>query len=349
MIRSFLPPLRSGKFSSLSWFFTCLACLLGLATSSYAQTLSYNGTSLETSSSDVMATGQQNGVGAAVSGSTVYLAYATQTGAIALRLSQDGTGTVPLSSYSATVTVAGQAISTASVNSNPALLAVNGNLYLAWIDQNGNPDFVVSSDGGSSFGSTINSCSGEGAQASFSPALAYFNGNIYMYYASGSGNVFTYCVINPSTNSVVGGGNTGLAIGSSPSAIEYGTVLYVAFKDNGTGNTLNSYSTLDGVNYTLTLNTSTPNTSNTSTTSTSPSLFVDNNILFLMFRQNDANNHHLFYDYFDGATWAGPFEISNASNGGPPSVVIGPQGVAIDYFRQNASQSELQLITVEEN
>jgi hypothetical protein len=277
-----------------------------LAATSNAQTLSFQLTPNQDRAIQIGGeANQKGGVGAAVWNNKTYVAYTDNSGNGNLWLTYTADGT----NYVTPTQIIAPAPYTVFSNSNPSLAVFNSKLYVAYVDNYGEPTYL-STTNGSTF-QTFGTCGG--GNAGNSPSLTAFNGYLYCAYRNTSTNTLSIGQLN-SSEVLTQRSYSNISVGISPGLGVFNNTLYVAYRDTGSDNYIYLAKSTDGVNFTLS------NAATQDHTSTAVSLVVHNSILYLIYRQNDTGNR-LYYAYStDGSTFSGNNAVSITMGGNPAAV-----------------------------
>lgn len=198
---------------------------------------------------------------------------------------------------------------TVAGDTNPALAAYNGKLYVAYVDGYGGAYFASSLDG-SDWGSRVYSCGGS-FSIDASPTLAVFDGYLWMGLRDHNTLAMVICRI-ASDNTVTTTEYSSITLNFNPSLAVFDSKLYAAIESNNTSHTLYVYTSTDGATFSLL----SPGPSSDQT-SRAPTLAVHNNILYLGFRENDSSDKLLYRYSTDGVNFATAISAGTQVGGDP--------------------------------
>jgi hypothetical protein len=264
----------------------------------------------------------RSGVGAAVFNGKIYIAYSDHSTNGNLWLTYQ----ITPSSHSTPVKVPG-----AVVNNNPALAVYNYRLWVVWVDSASNLYFASTSDG-VTFDGNYGGCNAPGTVLD-SPSAVAFSSYLVIGYKTTS-STFGLCNVSANNTSNHYTYPT-WSVGDGPGLGVVNGNLWVANRDSGSNNYIRLHISPDGINFTY-------NSDATfNHTSTSPSIVFYNGNAYIGYRQNaDACEFYYTYELGGGAPFLGP-KILTWSMGGPPNLLVGPDGHLYNIFSQNASSHYL--------
>jgi hypothetical protein len=271
-----------------------------------------------------------SGVGAATYQNRLYVAYSDHSGDGHLWL----TYRIDPYNYSQPVQVPG-----AVVNNNPQLAVYNNILVISWADPNGLL-YITGTTDGVNF-SNITQCQGmtDDPYSSIwdSPSMAVMGSTLYIGFRTPKGTLSICRVVgtDPQHFSTWAGGASGFpALSEAPGLGTFNGKLYIAYKDATDSHYIYLGETTDGVDFTFS------NAAIGNHTSSQPSIAVYNGILYIGYRQN-SDDRKFYYTYsIDGETF---FHWSSASfsMGGPPALVVGPDGYFYNIFSKDSGDHYL--------
>ncbi|HZB87657.1 MAG TPA: hypothetical protein VE291_03270 [Terracidiphilus sp.] len=315
--------LRSSRKTSLNAALLALATVVALPASS--QILGLTSPSADTS---IQVSGQisRSGVGVATYNSKLWVVYSSHSSNGNLFITYQ-TGS---NSYATPVQVPG-----AVVNNNPQIAVYNNKLLISWVDNTGLLMVATTTDG-LNF-TNLGNCQGVIANSSSfgafdSPSMAVLKNFLYIGFRTSNGSLGICTVFQQTTNlyTLDASFTSGFNLGDAPGLGTFNGVMYIAYKDNSGSNFIHLLETIDGVNFSVNDN------ALSNHTSTQPSLVEYLGVLYIGYRQNSSDDE-FYYTYSTDGTTFQPFVSETWGMGGPPALVVGPDGKFYNIFSGNSS------------
>jgi hypothetical protein len=203
----------------------------------------------------------------------------------------------------------------------PAIAASGNNVYVVWKESSQDVHAIWyrrSTDGGASFGSTVNLSNT--SATTFEPAIAASGNNVYVVWVESSGGSVWDILYRRSTDggasfgSIVNLTENTAADGEETAIAASGNNVYVVWSDfsTGTADILYKKSTNGGTSFG-----DTKNLSNTAGSSREPAVAVSGNNVYVVWRERDSTsgNQEILYrrSTNGGANFSGAVNLSNST------------------------------------